>query len=144
MAEAARSANSGPGYAKNPDYRIDIVPAGKQVRVEVDGQVIADSSNVLLMKEQNHQPVCYFPIDDIDMALFEPTEHSTHCPYKGDASYWTLTVGDRVLEDVMWGYKAPCDEVAAIKGHVAFYRDRVDNWYEDGELLLGSAHGGAR
>ncbi|NKB57257.1 MAG: DUF427 domain-containing protein [Alphaproteobacteria bacterium] len=141
MTEAARGANSGPGYAKKPDYRIDMVPAGKQVRVEVNGQVIADSANVMLMQEQNHKPVCYFPMSDIEMAHFERTDHSTHCPFKGDASYWTLTVGERVLEDVMWGYETPCDEVSGIKGYVALYRDRIDNWYEDGELLLGSAHG---
>ena len=140
MAETAQGGNSGPGYAKNPDYRIDIEGAGKSVRVEVNGQTIADSADALLMREQDHKPVYYFPRADIEMAHFQPTDHSTHCPFKGDASYWTLTVGERVLENVMWSCETPCDEVAEIKDYVAFYRDRVDNWYEDGEMILGSAH----
>ena len=140
MSEAAHGGNSGPGYAKNPDYRIDIVPAGKSVRIEVDGVTIVESTNALLMREQNHQPVYYFPQSEVTMGQFQRTGHSTHCPFKGDASYWTLTVADRVLENVMWSYESPCDEVAGIKAYVAFYRDRLDDWYEDGELILGSAH----
>jgi uncharacterized protein (DUF427 family) len=141
MAEAAPSGNSGPGYAKVPDYQIDIMPAGKSVRIEVNGQTIVDSENALLMREQNHQPVYYFPQSDVRMANFQRTDNVTHCPFKGDASYWTLTVADRVLENVMWSYELPCDEVSAVKEYVAFYRDRLDDWYEDGELILGSAHG---
>lgn len=141
MAEAAPSGNSGPGYAKNPDYQIDIAPARKSVRIEVNGQTIVDSDNALLMREQNHQPVYYFPQSDVRMAHFQRTENATHCPFKGNASYWTLSVVDRVLENVMWSYEAPCNEVSAVKEYVAFYRDRLDDWYEDGELILDSAHG---
>ncbi len=140
MADAAQSGNSGPGYAKNPDYRIDIEPAGKSVRIEVNGQIIIESGNALLMHEQNHQPVYYFSRADVKMEFFQRTDNSTHCPFKGDASYWTLTVTDRVLENVMWSYETPCDEVVEIKGYVAFYREQLDDWYEDGELILGSAH----
>jgi uncharacterized protein (DUF427 family) len=141
MAETAHTGNSGPGYAKNPDYKIEIEPANKHVRIEVNGQTIVDSKNAVLMREQNHKPVFYFPLSDVNMALFQSTGHSTHCPFKGDASYWTLTAGARVLEDVMWSYVTPCDEVLAVKEYVAFYRDRIDSWYEDGELILGSSHG---
>lgn len=141
MAEKATGSNSGPGYARVPDYQIDIAPADKHIRLEVNGQTIVDSKNALLMREQNHKPVHYFPQSDVDMSLFQSTDHSTHCPFKGDASYWTLTVDNRVLEDVMWGYLTPCDEVIDIAQHVAFYRDRIDGWYEDGELVLGTAHG---
>ena len=141
MAEAAPSGNSGPGYAKNPDYQIDIAPAGKSVRIEVNGQTIVDSDNALLMREQNHQQVYYFPQSDVRMVHFLRTENATHCPFKGDASYWTLSVVDKVLENVMWSYEAPCNEVSAVKEYVAFYRDRLDDWYEDGELILDSAHG---
>ena len=140
MAESVQSVNSGPGYAKHPDYRIDIEPTGKSVRIEIDGQVIVDSNNALLMLEQNHQPVYYFPHSDVDMTRFQRTDYSTHCPFKEDASYWTLTVAERVLENVMWSYETPCDEVAEVKEYVSFYRDRMDDWYEDGELILGNAH----
>jgi len=141
MAETAPSGNSGPGYAKNPDYRIDIASAGKSVRIEVNGQTIVDSDKALLMREQNHPPVYYFPQSDVKMVNFQRTDNATHCPFKGDASYWTLTVADRVLENVMWSYETPCDEVSDVKEYVAFYRDRLDDWYEDGELILGNAHG---
>lgn len=140
MAETMPSGNSGPGYAKNPDYRIDIVPATRTVRILVNGETIVDSKNALLMNEQNHQPVFYFPQSEVTMALFQRTDHSTHCPFKGDASYWSLKIGDREIENVMWSYEAPCDEVAEIKEYVAFYRERLDEWYEDGELVLGIAH----
>lgn len=140
MSDSAKGENSGPGYAKVPDYQIDIAPAGKSVRIEVDGTTVVESQNALLMREQNHQPVYYFPQSDVKMAQFQRTDHSTHCPFKGDASYWTLTVASRVLENVMWSYEAPCDEVAAIKSYVAFYREQLDDWYEDGELILGKAH----
>ncbi|MBJ31323.1 MAG: hypothetical protein CL466_07910 [Acidimicrobiaceae bacterium] len=139
MSDAATSGNSGPGYAKNPDYQIDLEQADKTVRIEVSGKVIVESANALLMNEQNHQPVYYFPLKEVHMDYFQRTDHSTHCPFKGDASYWSLRVADRELENVMWSYEMPCDEVAAIKGYVAFYRERLDDWYEDGELNLGSA-----
>jgi uncharacterized protein (DUF427 family) len=141
MTETARGANSGPGYAKHPGYRIDIKPVGKRISIEVNGETVVDSAAVLMMQEENHKPVYYFPQSDVAMTHFARTEHGTHCPFKGDASYWTLTVGERALDDVMWSYENPCDEVARIKDYVAFYRDRMDHWSEDGELILGSAHG---
>ena len=140
MYDAAQGGNSGPGYAKNPDYQIDLEPAGRTVRIEVGGEVIVDSANALLMREQFHQPVYYFPQSEVKMEHFQRTDHETHCPFKGDASYWTLKVAGKVLENVMWSYETPCDEVAPIKAYVAFYRERLDDWYEDGELILGTAH----
>jgi uncharacterized protein (DUF427 family) len=140
MSDSAKSGNSGPGYAKVPDYQIDIAPASKSVRIEVNGMTIVESQNALLMREQNHQPVYYFPQSEVKMAQFQRTDHATHCPFKGDASYWTLGVADRVLENVMWSYETPCDEVAAVKAYVAFYREQLDEWFEDDELILGNAH----
>jgi|TARA_Y100000588_G_scaffold261264_1_gene275841 uncharacterized protein (DUF427 family) len=139
MSDKGKCGNSGPGYAKNPEYRITLKPAGKNVRVEVGDKVIVESENALLMLEQNHQAVCYFPQSEVRMEHFQRTDHVTHCPFKGDASYWSLTVAGRELENIMWSYETPCDEVAAIKEYVAFYRTRLDNWYEDGELIIGSA-----
>jgi uncharacterized protein (DUF427 family) len=132
--------NRSPGFAKNPGYSIEIVPARERVRVEFNGEVVADSSRALLLHEQNHRPVYYFLVEDVAMALLSPTSLSTHCPYKGDASYWTITAGERTSENAVWGYREPFDEVAAIRGYLAFYRDRVDAWYEDGEPLLGRSH----
>ncbi len=135
------STNSGPGYAKHPGYRIDIAATGKQVQVFLNGKPVADSVNALRMREENHQPVVYFPRADVYMALLTRTDHATHCPFKGDASYWTIDVGGQVLQNSVWSYENPCDEALPIKGYLAFYRDQVDAWYEDGERVLGIAHG---
>jgi uncharacterized protein (DUF427 family) len=116
-----------PGFAKNPGYAIALSRPTHRIRLVFNDETIADSGNVLLMQEQNHAPVCYFPQSDVAMRFLQRTDHSTHCPYKGDASYWTLSV-------------APYAEVAEIEGYVAFYRDRMDGWFEDGEPVLGRAH----
>ena len=102
MSDKGKCGNCGPGYAKNPEYRITLKPAGKNVRVEVGDKVIVESENALLMLEQNHQAVCYFPQSEVRMEHFQRTDHVTHCPFKGDASYWSLTVAGRELENIMW------------------------------------------
>ncbi|PPR23067.1 MAG: hypothetical protein CFH40_01155 [Alphaproteobacteria bacterium MarineAlpha10_Bin3] len=141
MTDRKTGTNSGPGYAKHPGYRIDIAAMGKQVRVILNGKSLADSVNALEMREENYQPVVYFPPADVDMALLAPTGHTPHCPFKGDASYWTIDAGGRLLQNSVWSYEDPCDEVLPIKGYLAFYRDRMDGWYEGGERVLGIAHG---
>lgn len=129
-----------PGFAKNPGYVIALSRPTHRIRVVFNDETIADSGNVLLMQEQNHAPVCYFPQSDVAMRFLRRTDHSTHCPYKGDASYWTLSVAGKTEENAVWCYETPYDEVAEIKGYVAFYRDRMDGWFEDGEPVLGRAH----
>ncbi len=132
--------HNSPGFLKNPGYAIELSRPTRRVHVVYNDETIADSTNVLLMQEQNHAPVCYFPLSDVSMAFLQRTDHSTHCPYKGNASYWTLSVGGRTDENVVWGYETPYDEVADIKGYVAFYRNRMDGWYEDDEPVLGQPH----
>ena len=77
------------------------------------------------MKETRHEPVVYFPRQDVRFGLMEPTSHHTFCPFKGEASYWTLRVGERAEENAAWSYEDPFDEVAGLSGYVAFYADRV-------------------
>ena len=141
MTDQAMTSNSGPGYAKRPGYRIELVPAGKRVQVFFNGECVADSVDALQMLEENHPPVTYFPPADVTMALLRRTGHATHCPFKGDASYWSLDAGGQSSDNAVWSYQAPCGEVAPIKGYLAFYRDRMDGWYEGGERVLGIAHG---
>ena len=74
------------------------------MRVEFDGETIADSKRVMLMHEAGLLPVYYFPIEDVRMGLLEESAHTTHCPSKGDASYWSVRVGERVAENAVWGY----------------------------------------
>ena len=113
-------------YHKFPDYRVDLDPSTTRVRVTFGGEVVADSDRTLVVRETKHEPVVYFPREDVRFDLLEPTSHTTFCPFKGEASYWTLRVGDRVEENVIWSYADPFDEVAGLKDYVSFYADRVD------------------
>jgi uncharacterized protein (DUF427 family) len=98
--------------------------------------VIADSKRVLLLRETGTIPVYYFPMEDVRMDVFTQTDRATHCPYKGDASYWTLKIGDRVEENAIWSYPVPIDDDARkLVGHVAFYWDKVDSWFEENEQI---------
>ena len=111
--------------ARVPGYRVDLEPSAERVRARVGDLVVAESDRALVVRETGHEPVVYFPRDDVRLALFERTTHATHCPFKGDASYWTLRSGARVEENVAWSYESPFDEVAGIAGFLAFYGDRV-------------------
>src|SRR5215211_342199 len=109
-----------------PDHPITVMPHPKHVRVTFNGRTVADTTRALKLQEAHYKPVCYIPREDADMAMFERTAHATHCPYKGDASYYSLRAGDRVTENAVWSYEQPFSAVKEIAGHLAFYPDRVD------------------
>lgn len=109
-----------------PDHPIAISQDGRRVRVVFAGRTIADTARALTLKEAHYPSVYYIPREDADMALLARTAHSTHCPYKGDASYFTISADGRSAENAVWSYEAPFPAVAAIKDHLAFYPDRVD------------------
>jgi len=109
-----------------PDHPITIKPTSERVRVTFNGKVIADTKRALVLQEAAYKPVFYIPREDAQMDTFERTSHSTLCPYKGDASYYTIKVGDRAAENAIWSYEAPYRAVAEISGHLAFYPNRVD------------------
>ncbi|MBI0537922.1 DUF427 domain-containing protein [Roseomonas sp. KE2513] len=109
-----------------PDHPISIEPNQNRVRVTMGGTVLADSTRALTLREASLPPVHYLPREDAQMARFERTERVTHCPYKGDASYYTLRTEDRRAENAVWSYEAPFPAVAAIAGHLAFYPDHVE------------------
>jgi uncharacterized protein (DUF427 family) len=106
------------------DYPISVEPANVRVTVRVDGMILADCDRALILREAHLMPVFYIPLDDISMAELRISKTRTHCPYKGDASYFSMRSGIRT--DVAWSYAAPFDQVRAIKDHLAFYPDRVD------------------
>jgi uncharacterized protein (DUF427 family) len=118
-----------------PDRRLYLEPVAKRLRVVVAGEVVADSSRAKLLHETGLMPVYYLPEDDVRHDMVTPSEHTTHCPFKGDASHWTLTVGDDVRENAMWSYPQPLDGAPPLAGLVAFYPDGVDAWYEETERL---------
>ena len=124
--ESASSADSAP--------RIDLSPSPGRVRVTLAGEVVADSTRTLLLREGSYAPVRYFPRADVRMDLLTRTAHATHCPYKGDASYWTVRAAGRTAENAVWSYERPIPEMAGIAGYLAFYRDRMDGWSEEENL----------
>ena len=109
-----------------PDHPITIKPATERVRVTFNGKVVADSKRALVLQEAAYKPVFYIPREDADMSAFKATSHRTHCPYKGDASYYSIRVGDRVSENAIWTYEQPFPAVGEISGRLAFYPNRVD------------------
>ncbi|MFT5486006.1 MAG: hypothetical protein ACI9JL_000588 [Paracoccaceae bacterium] len=130
--------NPAPGYLKNPDHHIHFEASPRRVRVKFGGEWIADSTDMVLMYEANHLPVYYFPVKDIRLDLLHPTDHSSHCPYKGDSSYWSIEAGGQTAENAVWAYQAPFDEMTAInlQDYCAFYWDRVDQWFEEDEEIF--------
>jgi uncharacterized protein (DUF427 family) len=124
------------GFKSNPDYRITFEPTPRRVRVTFNGETVVDTTDARLLFETRHLPVYYFPKKDVRMELMAPTDHHTHCPYKGDASYWNVTVAGRTAENAVWSYADPFDEVAEIKDYVAFYWNRMDHWFEEDEEVF--------
>jgi uncharacterized protein (DUF427 family) len=109
-----------------PDHPITVAPTGKHVVVKAGGKVIAETDSALTLQESNYPPVQYLPLQDVDADVISPTDHETYCPYKGDASYYSLSTPDGELENVTWTYEHPYDAVAEIKDHVAFYPNKVE------------------
>ena len=119
-----------------PGRSLYIEPTPKRIRVEVDGETIADSRRAVILQESGLQPVYYFPPDDVRTDLFEPTERHTKCPIKGEASYHSIRVGEREVKNGAWYYPEPIEGAAQIAGMIAFYWDRVDRWLEEDEEIL--------
>ena len=124
------------GDSTSPDQVIQFEESPRRVRAVFGGVTIADSKRVMLLRESRHLAVYYFPLDDVRMDLMVPTERRTHCPYKGDASYWTVKVGDREAQNAVWSYQDPLPERADLRKYVAFYWDRMDAWYEEDDEVF--------
>lgn len=126
------------GESRRPDEgTITFEDSPRWLRVVFGGETIADSKRVKLMLEPRHLPVYYFPVEDVRTDLLEPSDQESKSPPKGAASYWSVKVGDRIAENAAWRYLDPPDELAEIKGYVAFYWHQMDAWFEeDDEVFL--------
>jgi uncharacterized protein (DUF427 family) len=118
-------------HPRSPYTRVDILPSSRHVRVEVDGVTIAESSAPKILFETGLPPRYYLPKSHVRMDLLEATDTVSHCPYKGQAEYWSVRGGERLHKDLAWSYRAPLPESQRIIGLVAFYNQRVD-LYVDG------------
>jgi uncharacterized protein (DUF427 family) len=120
-------------HPRSPYTRVDVLPSSRNVRVEIDGVVVAETTRAHVLHETGLPPRWYIPKDDVRMELLTPTDSATQCPYKGTAEYWTVRVGDRELADSAWSYPEPLPESRRIAGLVCFYNEKVDLTI-DGEL----------
>jgi uncharacterized protein (DUF427 family) len=116
-------ANPAPGFKQRPDHSIAVSPAGVRIKASFNGELVADTRDALAMKEGSYPVVYYFPRKDVKLDRLERSTHSTHCPFKGDASYFSLKNGPR---DAVWSYEQPFDEMLAIKEYLAFYPDKLE------------------
>lgn len=110
-----------------PNHPITINTEHERVLVIVAGKVIADTRNALTLQEASYPPVRYIPLADVDAEALQRSDTTTYCPYKGDASYYSIPAGGAGAVDAVWEYRDPRPAVAAIKDHVAFYPTRVDS-----------------
>jgi uncharacterized protein (DUF427 family) len=114
-----------------PDHPITVTKSPARVTVTVAGKTIVDTQRALSLRESTYPEVLYIPREDVDMTQLERTAHTTYCPYKGDCSYYSIPAGGERAINAVWTYEAPYDAVQEIKGHLAFYPDRVDAFRVD-------------
>lgn len=137
----------GPGQESVWDYprppRVE--PTSRRIRVIFNGKTIAETTNALRVLETSHPPAYYIPRDDIQMVYLTMTPRQTFCEFKGQASYWTVQVGDQVSKNAGWSYEAPVPGFEAIAGTITFYASRVDACFVDDERVMpqeGDFYGG--
>lgn len=120
-----------------PQHKILFSPFPRRIRATFAGETLVDSDNTMLLHESNILPVLYVPVVDVRFDLLTKTEQSTHCSFKGDASYWTITVGDRTSENSVWGYETPIESAPWLQGYVAMYWDHLDHWFDEDDEVFG-------
>ncbi len=120
-----------------PPHRLLFEPDPRRLRALVGDRVVLDSMRAHLLHETGLLPVAYVPLEDLDAELLQRTQTSTHCPFKGDASYWSLHVGDRVIEDAVWGYEDPLERAPWLRGFAALDRRRADAWLVEDDPVAG-------
>jgi uncharacterized protein (DUF427 family) len=119
-----------------PGRALYLEPTPKRIRVVIDGETIADSTRAMILHESGLQPIYYFPPEDVRADVLEPSDKRTHCPKKGDASYYTVVVGEHVVRSAAWYYPEPLPDAPPIRDLIAFYWDKVDRWLEEDEEVF--------
>jgi uncharacterized protein (DUF427 family) len=118
---------------------VRVEPTVKRVRAMLGRETVVDSRRALILFEQGHLPVYYFPLEDVREDLLEPSDKHTTCPRKGEASYHSIRAGDRGATDAVWRYPDPIEDCPDISGHVAFYWDAMDSWWEEDDQVFRHA-----
>lgn len=120
-----------------PAHKLLMQEFPRRIRATFGGQTVVDTTRAVLLHETGLRPQLYVPLSDIREDLITPTEHATYCPFKGTASYWTVTVGDQVAENAIWSYPEPKPESHWLLGYAGFYWDAMDEWYDEDERVEG-------
>ncbi|HEX8758820.1 MAG TPA: DUF427 domain-containing protein [Pseudonocardiaceae bacterium] len=120
-----------------PAHRLLFEPFPRRVRAVFGGETVLDTTSGMLLHESNLLPQLYLPHDDVRDDLLTRTDHHTHCPFKGDASYWSVTVGDRTAGNALWSYLHPLPDAGWLSDHVALYWDSMDAWFDEDEEVAG-------
>ncbi|MEM9562314.1 MAG: DUF427 domain-containing protein [Actinomycetota bacterium] len=120
-----------------PQHKLLFSLFPRRIRAVLGGRTIVDSERAMLLHESNIFPVVYLPVDDVSMDHLARTEHSTNCPFKGDATYWTITAGDVVEENAAWSYETPIDGASWLRGYLAIEWGRMDHWYDEDDEIFG-------
>jgi uncharacterized protein (DUF427 family) len=122
---------------EGPKHRLFFEDFPRRVRAVFSGETVFDTRRGKLLHETGLLPQLYVPRDDVRFDLLEQTRHTSHCPFKGDASYWSVRTGDRVAENAVWGYPQPHEGVPWLRDYVAFYWHTMDNWFDEDEEVQG-------
>lgn len=135
--ESRRIPNGDPAGRAWREAPVATLPLARRLRNVFAGKIIVDTTNALIVFEHDHLPVYYVPVEDIDESFLVATDTTTHCPRKGDASYWSIVVGDRTATDAVWGYETNLVEGAPdLSGYRAFFWNELDHWYEEDEEVF--------
>jgi uncharacterized protein (DUF427 family) len=126
MTGSITSANPAPGFKAHPEHEIRLRPFAGTIAIYADTVKVAESNSAVLLTETNHAPIYYIPMEDVDAGLLRPSSHVTRCPFKGKASYWNLFIGEHEIDNALWGYEMPYDEMLELAGMVAFYPSKVE------------------
>ncbi|MQA14538.1 MAG: DUF427 domain-containing protein [Pseudonocardiaceae bacterium] len=120
-----------------PKHRLLFDPFPRRVRAILGARTVLDSTRGMLLHESNLLPQLYVPREDVAEDLLSPTAHTTHCPFKGDATYWSLVSGQHTAENAVWAYDEPMDDAAWLRGYVAPYWRSMDAWFDEDEEVFG-------